>query len=113
MEKIMTAIGQEISIKDTKTEEENHTGYIHLDTKEVSIKKKEFTLAIIFTAIARRIEKGQASLMRDRILTEEEMLTNPVNSRKFRNQSKEDNMQMVLRDTQQRFRKLLMVSYIF
>ena len=80
MAKIMTTIGQEISIKETNMEEGNHTVYIHLDTKEVSIKKKEFTLAMIFTAITRRIEKGEASLMRDRILTEVEILTNPVHS---------------------------------
>ena len=40
----MTTIGQEISIKETKMEERNHTGYTHLDTKGVSIKKKELNL---------------------------------------------------------------------
>ena len=67
---------------------------------------------LVFTAIAKRMDKSETCSRRQRFLEEERMLNHHSHSRNYHHPSKEESIQMVLMDTQQRFRKLLGVRQI-
>ena len=107
--------GREISTKEKEIVKEINKGCFYPEAMEVMCIKMTlvYIQVLISTAVARRIEKGQACMERDRIISAEEgTLYNPVHSRGLLIPTKEENMQMVLRDTQRKFRKLLRVSQV-
>ena len=62
----------------------------------------------LLSAVIRRLEKGRASVERERLISAEEgIVYSPVHSRGYYIMTGEEDGQLVLRKAQQRFRKVL------
>ena len=94
-------------------DEETDTQRIHTFKHHGGEKFEEYLfLQMIFKAIAKRMDKSEDCSRKQRFLAEDRMLNHHSHSRNYHHPSKEENMQMVLMDTQQRFRELLGVRQI-
>ena len=61
----------------------------------------------LLSAVIRRLVKGRASVERERLISaEEEIMYSPVHSRGYFIMDGEEDGQVVLREAQQRFRKV-------